>query len=442
MTATSAELEIPCAAETLVDRLTRRSLEKRLEELRGGNLELSTGERTRVFGLQADGDLSARVFVHHPRFYRRIAAGGSLGAAEAYLDGDWSCDDLTALIRLLIRNIHIADGMDGGFSRLARVFQKAYHWLRRNTRAGSRRNIAAHYDLGNDFFRLFLDETMMYSSGIFEQAGSTLYEASLAKLDRVCQKLDLEANDHLLEIGTGWGGLAIHAAANYGCRVTTTTISREQFELARQRIDAAGLSQRVTVLLQDYRDLAGQYDKLVSIEMIEAVGHDFYDDYFRCCSTLLKPDGLMLLQGIVMNEQRYAAYLRNVDFIQRYVFPGGCLPSVLALGQAIARATDMRVLDLEDFALHYARTLRCWRDRFVAALDQVRDLGYSERFIRLWDYYLCYCEAAFEERYTGLVQMLLAKPRCRRDLVSDEKRGRRPADSVPRHDEHALEVVS
>ena len=410
----------PTAVSTgsFFDRLARQTLERIIGKLDCDRITLrdETGERT--FGTRSAEGLHAIVDVRRPSFYRRILTGGSLGAAEAFLDGDWTTDDLTVLIRILIRNMHVAEGINRGLSRVTRVLARGLHWWRRNTRAGSRRNIEAHYDLGNDFFRLFLDETMMYSSGIFERPDSTLHEASVAKIDRICRELDLRPTDHLLEIGTGWGGFALHAARHYGCRVTTTTISREQFDLARQRIDDAGLNERVHVLLKDYRDLTGQYDKLVSIEMIEAVGHQFLDMYFRKCGELLKPAGLMLLQGIVMNEQRYAEYLRSADFIQRYVFPGGCLPSVLAIGQAVAKTTDMRVLHLADFAAHYTRTLRAWRARFRNSLDRVRALEYSERFIRLWEYYLCYCEAAFSERHVGVVQMLLAKPGSRRDLYA------------------------
>jgi cyclopropane-fatty-acyl-phospholipid synthase len=398
---------------SLFEKLAREGLAAGLRRIREGTLVLNDAEETQKFESSHASELHAAIEIHDARFYRRVATGGGLAAAESYLDGDWSCPDLTSLFRLLIRNPQVTGEMDSGWAQLAGWIARAGHWLRRNTRAKSRDNIRAHYDLGNDFFRLFLDDTMMYSSGFFLRRESTLKEASIAKLDRICRRLDLRPNDHLLEIGTGWGGFALHAAREYGCRITTTTISREQCELARDRIRAAGLQERVTVLLEDYRDLSGTYDKLVSIEMIEAVGHRYYDRFFRVCNDRLASDGLMLLQGIVMNEQGYASYLRSVDFIQKYIFPGGCLPSVLALGQSAARASDMRILHIEDFAAHYACTLRMWRNRFLAAIDRVRVLGYSERFIRMWDYYLCYCEAAFEERSIGVVQMLWGKPRSR-----------------------------
>jgi cyclopropane-fatty-acyl-phospholipid synthase len=358
------------------------------------------------------------VRVHRPRFYRHALWGGALGLADSYLAGDWDCDNLTALFRLFVRNASTADGMNRRAGWIAGLSARLYHRWHANHRRGSRRNIEAHYDLGNPLFELMLDETMCYSSGIFPTGDSTLREASIEKMDRICRKLDLQPGDQVLEIGSGWGGFAIHAAANYGCSVTTTTISPEQYDLARTRIEDAGLSDRVTLLNADYRDLRGQFDKLVSIEMIEAVGHRFLDAYFACCSRLLKPEGTMLIQGIVMNDQRYAQYLRSVDFIQRYVFPGGCLPSIGSMVQSVGRATDLRLVHLEDFAPHYARTLSEWRTRFLDRLEDVRCLGYTERFIRLWLYYLSYCEAAFAERYIGVVQVQFDKPRCRRDPLA------------------------
>lgn len=407
------------AAGSWLDQIARSTLEGLLEKFRGDQITIRDSGQERTFGRDSSGRTPICVEVHHRRFYRQVMTGGSLGAAASFLDGDWSCDDLTGLIRIIVRNLNVARQMDSGWTKLSAIASRFIHWWRKNTRSGSLRNIEAHYDLGNDFFRLFLDETMMYSSGIFERPDSTLYEASVAKNDRICRQLDLRASDHLIEIGTGWGGFALHAAANYGCQITTTTISQEQFDLAQQRVKDAGLESRIRVVKQDYRDLSGQYDKLVSIEMIEAVGHQFFDTYFRKCSELLKPDGQMLVQAIVMNEQRYAEYLRSTDFIQRYVFPGGCLPSILAMGQSVAQTGDMRILHIEDFAAHYAQTLRCWRTRFWQAIDRVREQGFTERFIRLWQYYLCYCEAAFDERFVGVVQLHLAKAACRRDLIQN-----------------------
>ena len=258
---------------------------------------------------------------------------------------------------------------------------------------------------------------MMYSSAVFEQPGMTLEQASIAKLDRICRKLALHAGDHVVEIGTGWGGFALHAARHYGCRVTTTTISRAQYELAVARVAAAGLSDKITVLLKDYRELEGKFDKLVSIEMIEAVGHQYYEEYFRTCARLLEPDGMALIQAITIADQRYEAARRSVDFIQRYIFPGSCIPSVTALLASITRASDLRLFHLEDIGPHYARTLAAWRHAFMRNLDQVRALGYPEEFIRMWEFYLCYCEGGFEERVLGDAQLLLVKPGNRRSAI-------------------------
>jgi cyclopropane-fatty-acyl-phospholipid synthase len=291
------------------------------------------------------------------------------------------------------------------------------HWLRDNTRSGSRRNIRAHYDLGNEFFELWLDETLAYSSAIFKTPDQPLAAASTEKFDRVCRKLQLHPTDHLLEIGTGWGGFALHAVQQYGCRVTTTTVSQQQFTTARDRFEASGHDERITLLQQDYRDLQGRFDKLASIEMIEAVGHRHFDEYFAALGRLLRPDGSLVLQAIVMPEQGYASYLRSVDFIQRYIFPGGCLPSLAAMLESAGRASDLRCVHVEDFAPHYAETLRRWRYSFQQRRDEIKALGYTDEFLRMWTYYLCYCEAAFEERAVGVVQIQFDKPGCRRDPV-------------------------
>jgi cyclopropane-fatty-acyl-phospholipid synthase len=316
------------------------------------------------------------------------------------------------LVRVLLRNSDVLNEMDGGrFSWITQHSRRIIHALHRNTETGSRRNIAAHYDLGNDFFRLFLDDTMMYSSAFFEQPQQSLYDASRAKLDLICRKLQLGPDDHVLEIGSGWGGFAIHAASRFGCRVTTTTISRQQFELAGERIRAAGLESKITLLLEDYRNLAGTYDKLVSIEMIEAVGHQFYDTYFAKCASLLKPDGLALIQAITIADQNFKRARGEVDFIKRYIFPGSCIPAITPLMESATRASDLTLIHLEDIGPHYALTLRKWRENFMANLDKVRELGYSEHFIRMWEFYLCYCEGGYLERSIGDAQMLFGKPR-------------------------------
>lgn len=397
-------------AASRIDRLSRELLLKRLAKLRSGRIEIADEFGQTLLGRDEEDAQPCRVAVRDLRFYRQAIRGGGLAVAEAYMRGAWEADDLTALLRLFVRNIKLAHGMDAGASRLTRLMHRAAHCLNRNSLKGSRRNIGAHYDLGNDFFRLMLDETMTYSSGIFESAHSTMRDASLAKLDRICRKLDLQSHHHLLEIGTGWGSFAMHAARHFGCRVTTTTISRRQHELATSRIEEAGLADRVRVLLKDYRELDERFDRIASIEMIEAVGHDHLAVYFAQCSKLLKPDGLMALQAITMPDWRYESYRRSVDFIQRYVFPGSCCPSIGAMTHAMAKESDLRMFHLEDISPHYAQTLRTWRRTFLANIRSVRDLGYDERFIRMWLYYLSYCEAGFAERYTGLVQVLLTKP--------------------------------
>jgi cyclopropane-fatty-acyl-phospholipid synthase len=383
-----------------------------LNRMRDGGLIVRERVGDQRVGWLPDGDAGPVLRVDDPRFYRRVLFGGSLGFAEAYLDGDWSTDNLPALLQVLARNMAAAYRVDRGPVRLIEPLRRLGHWLRRNTRSGSRRNIAAHYDLSNEFFALFLDDTMTYSSGVFEHQEATLRDASVAKYDRICCKLQLKPSDHLLEIGTGWGGMALHAASQYGCRVTTTTISKQQFQLASQRIAQAGLQGRITLLAEDYRDLSGQYDKLVSIEMIEAVGHQYLPVYFRKCSDLLKPDGMMGLQAITIPDHRYEGYRRSVDFIRRYIFPGGCLPCTGTIGRGL-RQTDLQVVHWEDFGLDYARTLACWRANFQANLDRIRALGYPETFLRMWDFYLSYCEAGFRERLTGVSQIVLTKPLCR-----------------------------
>lgn len=385
---------------------------RQFERIRRGALELRERGGSTRFGNPDPGEISASVEVLDPRFYADIALGGSIGAAESYMCGRWRTNDLTDLVRLMVRNRGVMDGMDTHWARLRTPLFHCYHWLRRNTERGSRANIGAHYDLGNEFFRLFLDRSLMYSCALFAEPGMTLDAAQEAKLDRICRVLNLEPGEHVLEIGTGWGGFALHAAGRYGCRVTTTTISRQQHALATERVRAAGLADRVQVLDQDYRQLSGCYDKLVSIEMIEAVGHRYYETFFRQCGRLLARDGLFLLQAITIEDCRYQRALSEVDFIQRYIFPGSCIPSVSALTGAAGRASDLRLIELVDLGAHYAETMAHWRQRFLARLPEVRALGYPESFIRMWEFYLCYCEGGFLERAISDVHMLFARPDC------------------------------
>ena len=399
-------------------RLARKLVHDQLSKIKTGEIVFRENHNEYYFGKVTD-DFPVRVYidVNHPSIYTDVAFGGSAGSGEAYMKGSWSCSDLLGLVRIFLRNREVLDTMDYGFTRLKAPIHKLLHLLNRNTRAGSRKNISAHYDIGNDLFKLFLDETMMYSSAYYENADMGLGEAAVAKLDLVCKKLDVQPQDHLLEIGTGWGGLAVHAARNYGCKVTTTTISDEQYQLASQRIKDEGLDDRVTVLKQDYRDLSGQYDKLVSIEMIEAIGHQYMNTYFEKCCSLLKIDGIMLIQAITIKDQFYKSALKDVDFIKKYIFPGGFLPSIEAMSTSISKYTDMKVFHLQDIGPHYARTLKHWRERFFSRLDEIRKLGYSDEFIRLWEYYFCYCEGGFMERDIGTVQMVLARPNNRREPV-------------------------
>ena len=417
----SSESQVPSRIALWFYRLARRVVFSRLSKLESGTVTIVEGHEHFQFGqITSSCRLEATVTIHDLCVYADITLSGTVGVGDAYRRGLWSCDDLTTLVRISLRNRALLDGMDGGLALVSQPLRKAVHWLNRNTKAGSQKNMAAHYDLGNKFFRLMLDETMMYSCAYFERTDATLVEASRAKNDRICRKLQLVAGDHLLEIGSGWGGFAIHAASNYGCRVTTTTISRRQYDLVLQRIQEAGLSDQVTVLLMDYRDvpkLGAQFDKLVSIEMIEAVGHQYYKTFFEICSRILKPQGLTLIQSITIDERFYERAKRSVDFIQRFIFPGSCIPSVSALTQASAKVGDLGLIHLEDIGVHYAPTLRAWERNIVAKLAEIKELGYQPEFLRLWDFYLSYCEGGFLERTISTVHMLFCKPDWRPQSV-------------------------
>jgi cyclopropane-fatty-acyl-phospholipid synthase len=387
----------------------RRAVLGRLGQLQRGTLTVEDAGEVISFGRPAADGLAARVVVRRPGFWRRLALGGSVGAGESYADGDWDADDLTAVVRLLARNREALSGLDRGLAWLGRPAASLFALLRPNTRAGARRNIADHYDLGNDFFALMLDPTMTYSAAVFDPPEATLEEASHRKLEILCRKLDLGPADHLLEIGSGWGSMAIHAASRHGCRVTTTTISRAQHQVATERVARAGLAGRVTVLLEDYRDLTGRYDKVVSVEMIEAIGAEQYPVFFERCAARLAPGGKLAVQAITIADQEYQRARRQVDFIKRHVFPGGCIPSVTALVGAATEASDLRLRHLEDYTPHYARTLAAWRDNLALRREAVARIT-TERFRRLWDFYLCYCEGGFKERYVGLVQLVFDRP--------------------------------
>ena len=400
----------PTTGFTALDRILRKRVLDQLRALQGRAIVLADPLGCIRTGDAEHAAAPLRIDVHGPGFYRALAANGSVGAAESYMDGEWDCADLVGLVQLLVRNRDLLDAMERGPARIGGWAMRGWNALRRNTRDGARRNIAAHYDLGNPFFRLFLSDDLMYSSALYAGEDDSLEAASTRKLDRICDKLRLSPGDHVVEIGTGWGGFAVHAARTRGCRVTTTTISREQHALACQRVADAGLQDRVQVLLSDYRDLRGQFDKLVSIEMIEAIGPQYLDTYFATLGRLLKPEGLGLVQAITIEDHRYEQAVRSVDFIKRHVFPGSFIPSIAAMLAAKTRSTDLALVHLEDFGPSYARTLHDWRLRFLANREAVRAQGFDERFLRMWNFYLAYCEGGFRERSIGVAHVLMAKP--------------------------------
>lgn len=397
--------------ESFVDAFARAAVFKLLRQVNCGHLTLEEAGEVHCFGEDPEqADVVAHMSINHVSAYRYFLFGGSIGAGESYMLKGWWSPDLTQVMRLMAINMHFVQALDSRWSVLGKVANALGHRLRLNSKRNSRRNIAAHYDLGNDFFALFLDPTMLYSAAIYPHPAASLHQASLYKLQHICQRLQLSADDHLLEVGTGWGAMAVYAAKHYGCRVTTVTISREQHAYAQAWVEREGLSDRVCVMLQDYREIDGHFDKLVSIEMIEAVGYQFYTEYFAACSKLLKPHGLMLIQAITIADQRYFAERDNADFIQKYIFPGGCLPSLEVIASHVAKDTDMQMVGLEDITEHYAKTLADWRAAFFIKLDMVKQQGFDDVFIRMWEFYLCYCEGGFRERVISTVQLLMAKP--------------------------------
>lgn len=397
-----------------LDRTCKSILVKKLKDLKYGYVEIEDRVKNTLhaFGDESSA-LKTRIIVNKSSFYSRTLLGGSIGNGESYVDGDWESTNLTDLIRIFVLNRDLLQAIDNGIGSLLQPVQKIFHGLKSNTIEGSRENIRSHYDIGNDFFKLFLDETMMYSSGVYASRESTLEEASKNKIAILCEKLKLKNTDHLVEIGTGWGSLAIYAAQTYGCKVTTTTISTEQFNYATERVKALGLENQVTVLFEDYRKLTGVYDKLISVEMIEAVGLDHLDVYFEKCSSLLKPEGIMVLQAITIRDQYYENARKNVDFIQRHIFPGCGIPSVHAMMNSVTKKTDMIMVEQNDFAEDYAQTLKHWAERLSLKKDDIVKLGYPDFLHRLWQYYFSYCEGGFRERAIGLSQIVLTKPNYR-----------------------------
>ena len=405
--------------------LARKVIFRALQHMQFGSLTLIEAfnehtPKTQSFGRKAPENMSSSTVGRHPlnvtlmihdsAVYRQLLFGGSIALADSYINGEWDTDDLTGLIRLAARNLAVLNQLENRFAAVSKTFEKAKHRLRSNDKSGSKSNILAHYDLGNDMYERFLDDTMMYSSAVYQSPDTTLADAQQHKLALICQRLQLTANDHVIEIGTGWGGFAIYAATHYGCHITTTTISDAQYNEAQQRVEAAGLSDKITLLKQDYRELTGQYDKLVSIEMIEAVGHEYLPTFFAKCNSLLKPTGLMVLQAITFNDQNYQDYIDSVDFIQTHIFPGGCLLSNQELNTQFTEQTDMVIKQLHDYGFDYAYTLRDWRTAFMAQRNEIKALGYDDAFIRLWNFYFCYCEGGFLERTIGVVQVTAVKP--------------------------------
>ncbi len=375
------------------------------------------GAAARTFGDPAS-PLTAELVIHNARFFARAVLGGDIGIGEAFMDGDWSSPDVVAVIRAAIRNMPTLDARNRMISMATRSLNYLRHWRNDNTETGSRRNIAYHYDLGNEFYNLFLDPSMAYSCAYYETPGDSLEAAQEHKFEAICRKLDLRRDDHVLEIGTGWGGFAAYAATQYGCRITTTTISQAQHAYSKE-LFASLPGTKIELLFDDYRNLTGSYDKLVSIEMFEAVGYKHYDDFFSVCERLLKPQGKMLLQTITMNEQHFRQYLRQSDWIKKYIFPGAELASIQGILQSTARVSSLQLAGAQDIGEHYALTLRAWRQRFTGRLAEVRSLGFDERFVRMWILYLSYCEGGFLEHYIGDMQLLLAKPGASRNFAAE-----------------------
>jgi cyclopropane-fatty-acyl-phospholipid synthase len=388
---------------------------KVLGKMERGNLYLTLTDGEQITIGNGENNIAASIVVNSDEFYKRIILFGDIGFGEAYVDGLWDTDNITNVIKWVLLNIENAPGISGSKIQtlslnVLKVYNRLSHFKRANTIEGSRKNISEHYDLNNDFFASFLDPTMTYSAAYFYRDGLSLQEAQLAKYERLCRQLHLRATDHVLEIGSGWGGNAIYMAKTYGCRVTSLTISEEQHKLAVERVEAEGLGDRVNILLQDYRLMEGVFDKIVSVEMLEAVGHKFMDVYFTKCHQLLKKNGILALQVITSPDSRFESLKKGVDWIQKHIFPGSLLPSVGAINRSINRTGDLTMVDLKDIGLDYAKTLKLWYDSFNANLSKVKTLGFDDTFIRKWNYYLCYCEAAFAMRNINVMHLVYSRP--------------------------------
>lgn len=397
-----------------MNHLYKKIIHQRLSQIKDAHIIINDGKSINKYG--KPGNLSAKINILDTVFYKNIILGGTIGASESFIRGEWSSPNLTNVIRVLARNTEAQDKLENLFTLLSQPFLKVMHKLNENSVRGSKKNISRHYDLSNDFFSLFLDKNMMYSSAIYKSRKTSLEDASTNKLDVICKKLNLKKTDHVIEIGTGWGGFAIYAAKNYGCKVTTTTISIEQYKFAKQKIKEAGLGKKIKVLLKDYRLLKGQYDKLVSIEMIEAVGYQFYDEYFKIIGQLLKNDGEALIQAITIKDQRYSKAIQSVDFIQKYIFPGSCIPSITAIQNSLTSSTDLVINDIRDIGHHYARTLADWRKKFLKNKQEIRKLGFDNKFLRMWLFYFAYCEGGFEEKVISDIHLHITKPGYRNSI--------------------------
>lgn len=386
----------------------KKNIIKKFKKIKVGNIQFIENNEYYSFG-DSNIEKSVKVEVFSPNFYVLLGSGGLMGVAEAYTLGFWKTNDLVSLIRIIFENKNIMNQMDSGLANFFKPLNSIIHWFNKNSLSGSKKNILSHYDLSNDFYQLWLDETMTYSCGIFKDDQTTMQEASIEKLDRLCRKLNLNENDSILEIGTGWGSLAIHAAKNYGCQITTTTISDAQYSLAKNKIFKEGLEDKITLIKEDYRNLTGQFDKIISIEMIEAVGHEYVATYFKKVSSLLKNDGLFAMQGITYNDQNFDTYKNSVDFIKKYIFPGSCLISISQITDVMKKYTDFSLSHLEDITIHYATTLKEWRLKFLNEISSIKKLGFSDEFINMWEFYLVYCEAGFRERNIGDYQFIFSK---------------------------------
>mgnify|MGYP001238704228 FL=1 len=402
---------------TFLSKIFRNALLKKFKNLQYGYIVLIDNDKRFTFGKKSE-KLQTEVTINSQEFYVLLGSGGVLGVSEAFMAGYWNSTNLVVLLQIVLKNKRLMDSLDSGFARLIQPINKQIHQRHQNTLTGSKNNILAHYDLSNDFYKLWLDPTMTYSCGYFNKKNSTLESASIEKIDRICRKLHLSSSDTLLEIGTGWGSFSAHAAKNYGCKITTTTISDAQFQYAEKLFKKEGLESQINLVNIDYRNVEGQYDKIVSIEMIEAVGYQYIPEYFKKVSSLLKPDGLLAIQGITYNDQNFDDYKNSVDFIKKYIFPGSCLISLSQVIDVMKVHTDLALVDMEDITQHYTETLKRWRENFLNVLPDVRKLGFSEAFIKMWEFYFVFCEAGFLERNIGDVQMIIAKSDARKIRIN------------------------